>query len=135
MTATDVVLKRRLLKRGFFRLARNTSKYSDCDIHVGAVLSRKAPIAVGFNVHRTHPVFSNPDTDEVNSIHAEVKAIMNAGIPTDGTEIYVYRETASYAPALARPCERCYNFLRENGVKKMFYSISEPPYWRCERIV
>lgn len=123
-----------MINKGFFRLARNTAPYSDCRIKVGAVISRKSPISVGFNVIRTHPRYSNPDETNTISIHAEMVALIRAGFDVGGCDIYVYRELDDGSPALARPCNLCYNELKKYGIKKIYYTIGEFPYWRCEKL-
>lgn len=118
------------LQKGYFRLAKNVSKYSDCRVKIGAVISKKTPLSVGFNILTPHPKFIDFTT------HAEMKAILNLGMFRDinGCDIYVYRETDDGIPALARPCDSCYNILRMYGIKKIYYTIRVPPYWKCERI-
>ena len=69
------------------------------------------------------------------SIHAEVRAIMNCQTDDlNGAVAYVYRETADGMPALARPCPWCWLELEKAGIKKIFYTISEYPYYAWERI-
>jgi len=123
-----------MINKGFFRLARNTSLYSNCRVRVGAVISKKSPISVGFNVIRTHPLYSNPDTMATISIHAEMRALLSAWFDASGCDIYVYRELDNGSPALARPCNICYNVLKDRGIKKIYYTTDSPPYWRMERI-
>jgi len=124
----------KLIKRGFFRLARNTLPYSDCKIRVGAVISRKSPISVGFNVTKTHPSFCNPDVSCTMSIHAEMNALMRAHLSVNGCDIYIYRELADGTPGIAKPCKVCYDTLKLKGIKKIYYTIGEYPYWKCERL-
>lgn len=123
-----------MISKGFFRLARNTSRYSNCRVQVGAVISKKSPISVGFNVVRTHPLYSNPDTMATISIHAEIVALISAGFDVRGCDIYVYRELDDGSPALAFSCSSCYNELKKFGVKKIYYTTNEPPFWRCVKL-
>jgi deoxycytidylate deaminase len=122
-----------MLSKGYFRLARNTLPFSNCRVRVASVISRKSPIAVGFNIEKTHPRYSNPDESCTVSIHAEMVALIRAGFDVDGCDIYVYRE-ANGMPALARPCNMCYNELKKFGIKKIYYSIGEAPFWKCEKL-
>ena len=124
----------KMLTRGFFRLARNTLSYSDCKIRVGAVISRKSPISVGFNVTKTHPSFCNPEIGCTMSIHAEMNALMRANFVVKGCDVYIYRELADGTPGLAKPCIMCYNVLKSKGIKRIYYTTSRPPYWRMERL-
>jgi len=116
------------MKIGYFKLAKNVSKYSTVSPKVGAVIARKKPISVGFN--KDKPVMDNYST------HAEINAILTAGgrfDDLDGCVIYVYRERNGL-PALSRPCDRCMEFIKEKGIKKVFYTINEPPYYIMERL-
>jgi deoxycytidylate deaminase len=122
------------INKGYFRLARNTSRYSECGVRVGAVIAKKSPISVGFNVNRTHPRYNNPDMSLGVSIHAEMAALISAGMKVDGCDIYVYRELDSGIPGLAKPCGMCYNELKKHGIKKIYYSIGEFPYWKCVKV-
>ena len=122
------------LNRGYFRLARNISRFSDCAFCLGAVISKKTPISVGFNIIRTHPKYSNPSTMNTVSIHAEMMALYGSGEDVKGYDIYIYRETTDGTPALAFPCESCYNTLKKCGIKKVYYTIGEYPYWKCEKL-
>lgn len=121
-----------LFKKGYFFLARNVSKYSNMDKKLGAVIVRKKPISIGFNVDKSHPVMNGWSW----TTHAECRAIYNAGWfgKTDGCSIYVYREHADGTPALARPCEKCIGLLTFMGIKKMYYTVNEYPYWKCEKL-
>lgn len=116
------------LKKGFFNLARNVSKHSTMSPKVGAVVVKKKPISVGFNKNK--PIFYRFST------HAEVNAILNAGgrfWELKDCEIYVYRERNGL-PALAKPCEKCMELIRKVGIKKIYYTVDEYPYWKVEKL-
>ena len=118
-----------------FKLAKNVSKYSNYPLQMGAVIvDKNHPIAVGFNIKKTHPTFANPEITISGCIHAEIRAIMNCGFEVTGCDIYIYREHKDAVPALARPCEMCYNILKDYGIKRIFYTINEYPYYKVERI-
>ena len=121
-----------LFKKGFFLLAKNVSKYSTMDKKLGAVIVRKKPISIGFNVDKSHPVLNGLSW----TTHAECKAFYNAGWfgNTIGCSIYVYREHADGTPAMARPCSNCIGLLTSAGIKKMYYTTNEHPYWKCENL-
>lgn len=112
------------MKKGYFQLARNVSRYSGMHPRLGAVIAKKKPVAVGFNVQKTHTDF------DTYSIHAEQKAVLNAGnIDLRGASIYVYRETKGGHPALSFPCEHCYELLKSRGIRKVYFTTSSYPYW------
>lgn len=124
---------------GYFQLAANVSRLSDCRIRVGAVIVKKKPLIACCNKQITHPKYVTGD-DYRNSIHAEVNCCLHlSDEQTDNSVIYVYREAKKspnslYYPALARPCVFCMEVLKSKGIKKVFYSISEEPYFSWERI-
>lgn len=121
-----------ILDKGFFRLARNASLNSNHRYKVGCVIVvHGRPVSVGWNVIKTHPTYTN---EEHPSIHAEVKAIINARCDVTGGVAYVYRETRDGLPAIARPCDMCYNVLVEAGIKNVYYTVVCFPYWAKERI-
>ena len=119
-----------ILDIGYFKLARNVSKLSTYKIKVGAVIANHKPISIGYNTDKSHPPSLKPTT------HAEMKAILNAGSVESlrGRSIYVYREFMNTNPAFARPCMECLKVLKDVGIRKIYYSIDQPPYWKKERI-
>jgi deoxycytidylate deaminase len=117
---------------GFMKLARNISLYSTFKYRVGAVIVKKNIISVGFNQQKSHPIYSIGIN---TTVHAEMGALIHAQFDNlSDSVIYVYREDRQGFPAIARPCEKCLQALKEKGVKKMVYSISEYPFYRTERI-
>lgn len=121
-----------LLRVGYFKLAKNVSKYSNHRAKVGCVVSKKKPISVASNKVKTHPKCISETS---KSTHAEIRAILNSGIEDlSGAYIYIYRETKDGKPALARPCNICYSFIAECGIKRIYYTVSTYPYWKMEKI-
>jgi deoxycytidylate deaminase len=120
----------------FFRLARRVAIQSDYHVQMGAVLVDKKPIVTGYNKLKTHPVHSNPELHMKVSIHAEVDCLIAMKDRSSrGTDIYVYREhRGTKLPAMARPCKECMKKLIKAGVKRIFYSIDQFPYWAVETI-
>ena len=41
----------------------------------------------------------------------------------------VYREDGDGNPVLAKPCENCQTIMKEFGIKKVYYSIPDSPYY------
>ena len=102
---------------------------------MGAVIVKKKPIMACSNIVKTHPIYANPYEGNVGSLHAEIRCVLHLGDEDlrDST-IYVYREFKNGEPALARPCTMCRTVLREVGVKEVFYTTSEFPFYARERI-
>ena len=117
---------------GYLKLARNVSQYSTYKYRVGAVIAKKKPVSVGFNIVKSHPMYSN---NLRTTVHAEMNAILNSDCENlIGATIFVFRADRNGFPAIARPCEDCLKTLKKYGIKKMTYSINEYPYYRTERI-
>lgn len=119
---------------GLFRLAKNISRHSEYRIKIGAVLVKHGtPISIGFNKLKFHPKYSNPTK---KTIHAEMQAILSSGKEKiRNSEIFVYREfKRTGLPALARPCEDCILKLKEFGIKRIYYTTNEFPYWNVEKL-
>lgn len=124
-----------MLDKGFFKLARNVSRYSNHRYKIGAVLVKKKPIAVGYNLRKTHPRFTNLNKTYSIGIHAEMSTIIHCNYAdVRGSIMYIYRENLKGEPAIARPCKHCLNLLRKCGVRKIYYTINERPYWKEEKL-
>jgi len=126
--------KKNIMEKGFFKLARNVSLHSEHEkFRVGAVIVKKKPLSVGFNVLKTHPMYK--DVPYVITIHAEIRALITCNADDiTGADIYVYRQTKDGKPAMARPCDRCWDALMDAGIRNVYYSTKEYPYWRKERL-
>lgn len=118
---------------GYFTLARNVSFLSDHPTRVGCVIVRKKPLIACSNKKCSHPKYAN-GSDIRGSLHAEIRAILNCRSDLNGSVAYIYRETLGGEPALSRPCVYCMEALKEAGIKKIYYTINEYPYYRWERI-
>jgi pyrimidine deaminase RibD-like protein len=118
-----------ILEYGYFKLARNISKFSDHRVKVGCVIANKKPISAASNKDKTHPKYADPDHSVRSSTHAEVRAIINCGVEDlTGAIAYVYREYKDGRPGLAKPCNSCLDILRERGIKRVYYSIDWSSY-------
>lgn len=115
------------------RLARSASSYSDHHYQIGCVISvHGRPVSVGFNICKSHPKYTSRRSP---SIHAEVRAIIASNCDISGGIAFVYRESSSGLPRLARPCNTCYNLLKEAGIKKVVYTTNSAPYYKEEKIL
>lgn len=117
-------MKEDILNFGFFRLARNESLKTNHRIKVGAVLVRHGkPISVGRNIpNKSHALIRRYSRFQM--IHAEIDCMV--GIDRhllNGSTMYVYREHSDGTVAMSKPCPICEMFLRNYGVKKVFYTV------------
>lgn len=114
-----------------FRLAKNVSKLSQHPKHkMGAVIvANGKPISVGHNQYKSHP------EAKYSGLHAEIQALKTSGkSKIKGSSIFVYRETKHGDLALAKPCNDCTKQLVEFGIKWVFYTTDEYPYFEVIRI-
>lgn len=118
----------------YLKLAKTVSKFSDHRVKVGAVIVKRKPIIACANKNVTHPLYADPSKGKSSSLHAEIRCIIHSKCDLLGSDIYVYRETKDGESALARPCKVCLQALREAGIKRMYYSIKEYPYYKVEKL-
>lgn len=125
---TKVLVFPRNLQRGFYfaYLAFIESKH---ERPVGACLRINNSIIPGCNKSKTHPKYA--DGKEYYTIHAEMDAILKSKIRTDLSDvnIFVYRENSN-GIALSKPCKYCMKHLIEYGIKRIYYTVAEFPFYR-----
>lgn len=117
-----------------FRMAKISSKHSKCKTRMGCVIVKNGkPIGWGFNRVKSHPYFNN---GVKQTIHAEASAILSSGRESCKNSVaIIYRENGeTHLPALAKPCKHCMKLLKEFGVKKIYYTTNEYPFFAVERI-
>ena len=92
----------------------------------GAVIVRGGSvISIGINKNRNHPtVVSSEHIKTHCSIHAEIDALRKVK-NAKGATIYVARVNRKGKARDSRPCNRCYEIIKNNGIKKIVYSTSE----------
>jgi deoxycytidylate deaminase len=113
-----------------FRFAISQSRKSTMRDQIGACLVVGKNVLKGYNKPKTHTAYANPNKHKRLSIHAELDCL-NKSTVAEGGDIYVYREVHGH-PAMARPCEHCLSFLRDAGIKNIYYTIPDFPYWKKE---
>lgn len=128
-TARSQRIKEEILKNKFFRIAREQMFLSDHEVRMGAVMviSSKQYIASHNRKNKTHPLIAIHYPNFVQSIHAELNALIRyneirLGKLPKRTVMYVYREERNGAVSLAKPCKICQKLMRKAGIKKVYYS-------------
>ena len=117
---------------GFFRMASITAQEAEnMRIKVGAVISKSGNlIATGHNQRKSHPSITT------HYMHAEAAAILSRR--WDGglrnCIIWVFRQRADGTPAISKPCPDCMKMIRESGIKRVYYTTGEAPYWEVLNI-
>ena len=81
------------------------------------VVSKKRVAGKGFNKAKTHPLLHNKYA--YRSIHAECDAALKAA---QGDTIVVVRVMKNGKLTCSRPCEKCMRFIKDYGIKKVYYS-------------
>lgn len=118
---------------GYFRLAKNISKNSDHRVKMGCVIAKKKPVSAASNKSKTH---TRCNYGMSNSTHAEIRALINCGCDDlVGGVAYIYREKKNGSYGLARPCNHCYEALKSAGIKGIYYTVENFPYWKYERVL
>ena len=119
----------------YLSLAEQISELSDFEPHkLGCVLVfGKQIVSVAHNCQKTHPMqkkynqFRNLRGNVIHKAHAEVLCLNKArkqNIDFSNTTLYVFRKHKDETWAMARPCEGCFQFIKELGIKKVVYSTN-----------
>ena len=74
---------------------------------------------------KVHPRFKNWPT----SIHAEVAAIISARTELKDSKLLIVRINKANQLRLAKPCKHCLQYINYVGIRIVYYSISEYPYF------
>lgn len=118
-------------KLRFFELAKKLAVKSNHRAHpLGSVLVQKnRVISVGFNTLRTHTKSNN----NFKTTHAEFSALFGIDFKaTRGSILYVVRIKKDGSVGMSRPCTFCQELIQAAGIKGVFYSIDNNPYWQYE---
>lgn len=102
-------------------MAKKISNKSDHHTHkMGCVITKgNRVLGTGFNTTKTH----TKSPHRFKSIHAEFMATLSANYDIKGATVYVFREQRDGKWAMAKPCQDCWAFLMECGIKKVVYSF------------
>lgn len=116
--------------------AVDEAKKSTFHIKVGAVIFNKSKfVSSGHNhanrsIKKHHPRFRKTEY----SIHAEVDAIIKAKTDLKGKSILIVRINNNDKFRLAKPCKYCLKYIRHVGIKRIYYSVSQYPYIKMEKV-
>lgn len=93
--------------------------------HGSVIVKGGRVISTGINKERSHPrIVSSEHIKDHCSVHAEIDAIKKAK-DVSGATIYVARVNKRGVARDSRPCNRCYEVIKNNGIKKIIYTTSE----------
>lgn len=112
----------------FFDLARRMSFHVNGPKKIGSVLVQGSRILnVGWNQRKWNKILKG---SEYASLHAEIDAILGFDVKVlAGASIYNYRETHWGKIANSKPCILCQEKLCEFGVKYVYYTLNEIPFF------
>lgn len=104
----------------FLKLLQKLKNLSDHPVHkMSCVIAKKnRVVSIGFNKCKTH----TSSKHQYQMIHAELAAILdNKFADLKGCIAYVYREDKAGQAACSKPCDSCFQILKEAKVKKIGY--------------
>lgn len=115
----------------WFRVAKKEAKKSTYKHKLGAcVVKGGSVVSKGHNEIRYCATGANKYSEWRESLHAERAALSKLKkSEITGSSVFVVRVTEEQKWALAKPCSQCMYMLRDLGVKKVVFSISEFPYF------
>lgn len=115
------------MKYRYFEVAERLAHKSIYKFRLGCVIVKGNRIlGTGFNSTKTHP----RSNDEFKTLHAETDALLSCNIgAAKGAVAYVYRITKDGKPAMSKCCESCEKMLKDAGIKRIYYTKEEYPYW------
>lgn len=120
--------------RAYFKAAKSVSDLSDFPrVKVGCVAVYKHKIiSSGCNSYVTNPLQKRYnkfrfDTDStLHSKHAEVDCLLplinRKDIDFSRVILYIYRQYKSGDPGVARPCDSCFNLIKDLGIRTVYYT-------------
>lgn len=120
--------------RAYFKAAKSVSDLSDFPrVKVGCVAVYKHKIiSSGYNSCVTNPLQKRYnkfrfDTDStLHSKHAEVDCLLplinRKDIDFSRVILYIYRQYKSGDPGVARPCDSCFNLIKDLGIRTVYYT-------------
>lgn len=120
--------------KAYFRAAKAVSELSQFKQHrIGVVAVYKHKIiSSGYNSYVTNPLQKKYnrfrfDTDQtLHSKHAELECLLplinRKDVDFSRVSLYVYRQHKSGALGIARPCESCFNLIKDLGIRNIYFS-------------
>lgn len=116
-----------------WKFARNHSFDPEMGFRHCAIVAKGSKVlGVGYNRHgwsskQKGKYCSRKMNENCCTVHAEVDALLKVPNREDiqGATVYVVRVTKSNGLAMSKPCPMCSEILKEHGVKRAFFSISE----------
>lgn len=122
-------------EQSFFKAAQSISMLSDHRCRIGCIIVDKhRVISSGHNSNtKCHPVQAQIDTKHFNcfcsgKLHAETSALiplMKTKTDYSRATLYTYREHKDGTLAMARPCSRCMELIKQIGITRIKYTTDD----------
>lgn len=116
-----------------FESARKVSLESEARMRLGAAIFKSGRLLASCCNQKVKKKSTNGKVEH----HAEIRALRFVQRRTDvdprGSTIYVYRQCI-YGPASAKPCKDCQRELQKAGVRKIIYTIPQPPFFEAWKV-
>lgn len=125
-------------QKSFFEIAKKISELSTFhrkNIKVGCIVVHgKRIISSGYNSDKSHPIqkryniyrFSD---DTPHTLHAEISALIpimhDSTLDFSKLKIFIYRQKANGSLGSSKPCQSCRNFMKDLGIKHVYYTTDE----------
>ena len=85
------------------------------------------PVQKEYN--RKYRVFRKSEKPINDSVHAEIACLLSVRQDIDWkkAKLYIYRICVGkpHGYGMARPCEACMSFIKEKGIRKIFYTTDD----------
>ena len=119
--------------RAYFNIAKEVSKLSDFPrVQIGAcAVYKHKVISTGCNSMRTSPLQKKYNkyrftVETPHTCHAETSCLKpligRKDIDFKNVDIYIFRSYKNGNLGLARPCESCFNLIKDLGIRNIYYS-------------
>lgn len=108
---------------------------SEYKLQMGCIIfNKKKILSVGYNQVRSSTKIHPKYLAFKESVHAEVDAIIKARKELKGASLLVVRVNKKHQLRNAKPCNKCMEYIKEIGIKRIYYSISEEPFIISEKV-
>ncbi len=83
-------------------------------------------VAGGTIVMGTNNFKTSPDSKaRGNRVHCEHDVIKQLAPGTKHVKLYIFRERADQSPGNARPCESCFDLIKQAGISRICYTTDK----------
>ncbi len=123
------------IPNNIIKKAVNEAEKADFQFRLGSVIFKNSRIiSFGHNNGNRFRRNLKPEYTRWNgSLHAEVACILNAKEPLYNLNMLVIRLGSKGEFRIAKPCEHCFKYIKNIGIKKVIYSIDNSHFGIIDR--